>query len=181
MLPVKIKFLVSMTKKNFKKSNCRTELILPTEFSLGLKFLIHGREGLYFNSSGLEHLPLDSWEFKFFCGGVEKHQTQLQMTEEIFENLISCSKFITSEKHISFKYKILEPFSIGLKSIYLLNSSDWWYILWKGWNYLYNDPEKYDENYKISNKIHFMTKTKRSKYDINSITMDDINNYSLPV
>lgn len=176
-----------MRKKNPKQTKNETttnrkELILPTEISFGLKSLIHGREGMFFNPNGLELLNEDSWEFKFFCCGVEKYLPQLKMTEEIFQNLKSMSKSVQSGNisGITFKYKLPEVYSKGLKSIHLLNDSDWWYILWKGWGFVYNDPEKYDENYRIANKIHFMIEPRNSKFDINDITMVDINNFNLP-
>ncbi len=64
--------------------------------------------------------------------------------------------------------------------MYLLNGMDWWYILWKGWGNLYNDPEKYDENYKIANKIHFMINLRGVKYNINDITMVDVEKFNIP-
>lgn len=178
-----------MVKKSNKKSkekpsNERLELVLPRDVSFALISLLQGRDGMIIPNDSVKLLEKDSDEFNLFMSGVERNLTNLKITEQIFENVKSLSKSIASgEIHdIKFQYKLDDYFSISFKSVILLTGIDYWDIIWKGFAFYYNDTEvhgRYNEYYTICNKIHFMTKVRGSKYNINDITMDDINNYTL--
>jgi hypothetical protein len=167
-------------------SNERKELVLPRDVSFALKSLLEGRDGMCIQNDSIELLEKDSKEFIMLIGGVERKLDTLEMDERIFENLKSMSRAVASGEipNIRYQYKLDDYFSVGFKSVMLLTGIDYWDILWKGYGYHYFSVDingKYDEYYNICNKIHFMTKIKGSKYDINKITMDDINNYTLPL
>lgn len=173
----KIKY---MSKEDFKEiSNERKELVLPRDVSFCLKVFLKGQDGMCIPSGYIEKLVGDEKEYFVFAFGVEQILKDQELTDEVYRNLQSLSKSIASDQisNIVFNYKLDESLSPGIKSILLLNGMDYWNILWKGWYNIYNDPEKYDENYRISNKIHYMINSKGSKVNINDITMEDVENF----
>jgi hypothetical protein len=155
----------------------RKELILPTDVSVGLKALTVYETGtLSIKRNTVETLSGDG--YRFFEYGVERNIDKLGLSKtENPEKVWNGIRTIPIEG-MNFNYRIdSEGMSISMKSVMLLNNVDFWDVLWNGYVYYY-----YHTDHKIfcetGDKMYEMIYKK--EYNVNTITMDDIDNYTLP-
>jgi hypothetical protein len=153
----------------------RKELILPTDVSVGIKTLTNYEYGtVKIVKDRVETISGD--EYRFFEYGVERNMDKIHISPELtIEKFWTGIKTIPVSDDTNFYFRFDgEGMSISIKSVMLMNSVDFWDVLWNGYMYYY-----YHTDFKIffglCNTIYVMIYKKG--YNVNTITMDDVNNF----